>query len=84
MIQERFHAICIHLCIGRFQSCSVQGPDLEIIHPCSGDLPAPVTSVTSELPRGSEANNRGLYNAKAVEDVAASVASVQRRRRLPE
>ena len=26
----------------------------------------------------SEANNRGLYNAKAVEDVAASVASVQR------
>ena len=32
-------------------------------------------------PDDSEANNRGLYNAKAVEDVAASVASVQRRQR---
>lgn len=35
------------------------------------------TPLLPELP-GGIANNRGLYNAKAVEDVAASVASVQR------
>lgn len=45
---------------------------------------ARLTPLLPELP-GGIVNNRGLYNAKAVEDVAASVASVQRspRRDVP-